>query len=140
MSAKFFIDTNIIVYTFDLRSPKKKRRAMELLQTALDDGRGLISYQVVQEFLNVSSRKFVKPLGARDQLEYLDRVLSPLCEIFPSSALYRRAITLADRLGYSFYDSLIIAAALEANCKILYSEDLQSGQKIEGLTIENPFD
>ncbi|WP_411728328.1 PIN domain-containing protein [Methyloglobulus sp.] len=57
----------------------------------------------------------------------------------PSLALYRRGLDLQSRFGFSFYDSLIVAAALESDCTRLYTEDLQHGQKIEGLTIENPF-
>lgn len=139
MNDKFFIDTDIFVYTFDKSSPEKRASAMEIVQTALDTGHGIISYQVAQEFINVASKKFVKPLRTRDQLEYLDRVLSPLLEIFPSIDLYRKGVILSDRYGYSFYDSLIIAAALTGGCKTLYSEDLQHGQKIEGILIQNPF-
>ena len=139
MKDRFFIDTSIFVYTFDQRARKKRDRSMALVQKALKTGSGIISYQVVQEFLNVASRKFKKPLRAGDQLEYLERVLTPLCEIFPSTDLYSRAITVSDRYGYSFYDSLIITSGLNGACKTLYSEDLQHGQAIEGMTIENPF-
>ena len=135
----FFIDTNIFVYTFDSRSPAKKSRALALIQKALESGRGIISYQVIQEFLNVAGKKFKIPLNVQDQRLYLEEVLSPLCEIFPSTGFYRRGIDISDRYGYSFYDSLIIAAALTAGCRILYSEDLQAGQNIEGLTIVNPL-
>ncbi|MBA3636750.1 MAG: PIN domain-containing protein, partial [Rubrobacteraceae bacterium] len=66
-------------------------------------------------------------------------VLGPLWTVSPSLALYRRTLDLQARYRYSFYDSLIIAAALDAGCTRLYSEDLQDGQRIEGLTVENPF-
>jgi len=66
-------------------------------------------------------------------------VLLPLWRIMPSQALYQSALDLHARYQFSFYDSLIIAAALAAGCTRLYSEDLQHGQRIEGLTIENPF-
>jgi predicted nucleic acid-binding protein len=70
---------------------------------------------------------------------FLQQVLVPLWRISPSQALYDRALDLQARYRYSFYDALIIAAALDAGCTRLYSEALQDGQKIEGLTIENPF-
>jgi predicted nucleic acid-binding protein len=63
----------------------------------------------------------------------------PLWRISPSQALYDRALDLQARYRYGFYDSLVIAAALDAGCTQLYSEDLQDGQRIEGLTITNPF-
>jgi predicted nucleic acid-binding protein len=66
-------------------------------------------------------------------------MLMPLCRELPSEALYLRTLGLQAARGYSFYDSLIIAAALEAGCTRLLSEDLQHGQVIEGLRIENPF-
>lgn len=139
MHDRFFLDTNIFIYTFDNREPKKQARAQDLVSDALTRGRGVISYQVVQEFLSVATQKFANPLSESDALLYLDRVLGPLCEVLPTLALYRHTIGLAARWKYSFYDSLIIAAALQSECKILYSEDLQHGQEVEGVTLMNPF-
>ncbi len=62
MSVKYFIDTNIFVYCFDDRQPDKKVRALGLIADALQTGNGMISWQVIQEFLNVSTRKFMLPL------------------------------------------------------------------------------
>lgn len=139
MSARFFLDTNIFVYTFDSEAPVKRERARDLVQIALTDGVGVISYQVVQEFLNVALRKFAVPLTARDADTYLDTVLMPLCEVFPDRKLYASAIALHDRTGWSFYDSLIVGAAQRAGVTALYSEDLQSGRILDGLTVVNPF-
>lgn len=138
MSARFFLDTNVLVYTFDPREPVKQARAIELVTEALQ-GHGIISFQVVQEFLNVASRKFVQPLSAADSRDYLDDVLEPLCEVFPTMDLYRRAVDLMERWQYGLYDSLVVAAAIEGGCRTLYTEDLHDGQVIEGLTIVNPF-
>ena len=66
-------------------------------------------------------------------------IVAPLWEIYPTPELYLRALDLRERYGFSFYDSLIIAAALEAGCTRLYTEDMQHGQQIQGLAIENPF-
>ena len=74
MRDRFFLDTNIFVYTFDSREPKKKARAQDLVSDALTRGRGVISHQVVQEFLNVATQKFANPLSESDALVYLDRV------------------------------------------------------------------
>ena len=139
MSARFFLDTNIFVYTFDPREPEKQARATDLVETALRDQSGVISSQVVRELLNVATRKFERPLEPDDARDYLEAVLAPLCEIFPSISLYRDSLAVAARWRYSFYDSLIIAAAKNASCKVLYSEDLQHGQDLDGLLIENPF-
>jgi predicted nucleic acid-binding protein len=139
MNDKFFLDTNILVYTFDDGDSGKRARARELVAEALSESHGIISYQVIQEFLNAALRKFVKPLSAADAERYLTVVLEPLCAVFASVELYHQAIDIAERWMYSFYDSLIVASALQAGCTVLYSEDLQHGQKIGGLRILNPF-
>jgi predicted nucleic acid-binding protein len=139
MSGKFFLDTNILVYTFDDENPEKRDRARALVAEALSESRGVINYQVIQEFLNAAFRKFTKPLTAADAERYLTVVLEPLRAVFAGVDLYHQAIDIAERWKYSFYDSLIIASALQAGCTVLYSEDLQHGQKIGNLRILNPF-
>jgi predicted nucleic acid-binding protein len=93
----------------------------------------------VQEFLNVATRKFKKPLSLADAQQYLTRVLEPLCEIYSSVGLYHQALEIASRWKYAFYDSLMIAAALNSSCQVLYSEDLQDEQRLMELVIANPF-
>ena len=88
----FFLDTNIFVYSFDRNAPEKSLRATQLIRKALATRKGVVSYQVVQEFLNVATRKFVKPLFAAEAHLYLNRVLMPLCEIYPSASLYSQAV------------------------------------------------
>lgn len=139
MSDRYFLDTNIFVYCFDRSDRPKQKRAESLVHQALEDQCGVISSQVVQEFLNVATRKFHIPMTTGDALAYLETVLAPLCEVFPSLALYKQALSLHDSTGFSFYDSLMLAAALEARCDCFYSEDLRAGQSIQGLTIRNPF-
>jgi predicted nucleic acid-binding protein len=139
MNGKAFLDTNIFVYTFDAREPAKQDRARQLVGQALSHQQGITSFQVIQEFLNVATRKFVQPLSHADCRDYLEHVLAPLCEVFASIELYRLALDTAERWHYAFYDSLIIAAAVQAGCRGLYSEDLQHGQRIGSLTITNPF-
>jgi predicted nucleic acid-binding protein len=109
------------------------------VDSALQTGEGRISFQVVQETLNVITRKFRTPVALSDARELMDGVLTPLWRVNPTRELYERALDIQDRYQYSFYDALIIAAALSAGCTRLYSEDLQDGQRIEGLTIQNPF-
>jgi len=139
MNDSVFLDTNIFVYTFDHTAPRKRQQANQLVAEAIETGRGVISFQVVQEFLNVATRKFKTPLSPADCRTYVDRVLAPLCTVWPSIPLYHRALEVLDRWGFSLYDSLVIAAAKEAGCSELCSEDLQNGQVLGDLTITNPF-
>ena len=137
MPDRTFFDSNIIVYTFDDASGDKKRIASELLEDALRDETGVVSFQVIQETLYTLDRKFGADAHILDLL--LQNVLSPMWEVYPSLELYRQAMRIHFRYGFGFYDSLIVAAALEAGCTHLYTEDLQHWQQIEGLTIHNPF-
>ena len=139
MSGRFFLDTNIFVYTFDASAPSKAAKATALVKHAIDTRIGVISYQVVQEFFNVAFRRFAQPMSVAEAEQYLITVLRPLLAVHSSPAIYFEALRIRERHRISWYDSLIVAAALEGRCEKLYSEDLQSGQKIEGLRIENPF-
>jgi predicted nucleic acid-binding protein len=138
-SLKFVLDTNVLVYTFDQGEPLRRAQARELVERALTTRCGLISYQVVQEFMNVALRKFSVPLTAADCRQYLERVLVPLWRISPTPALYRAALDIQEQSGYGFCDSLIVAAALEAGCGTLYSQDLQDGREFGALTVVDPF-
>ncbi len=139
MSAEDFIDTNVFIYHLDASDSRKQAIAERIIRQALTGGNACISYQVIQEFLNVSTRKFAQPLTAPEAKRYLDTALAPLCEVFPSVALYGEALGISSRWGLSFYDSLIVAGAAEAGCELLLTEDLQDGQRIRDLQIVNPF-
>lgn len=137
MSAEHFLDTNVFVYLFDETDPSKQKRAESLVNDSLASGTGCISFQVVQETLNVLLRGL--GFASEDARRVLDDVLLPLWQVNPTAELYQNAISIRARYEFSFYDSLIVAAALEAGCNRLYSEDLQHGQTIQQLTILNPF-
>ena len=137
MSAEDFLDTNIFVYMLDQTDDLKRRRAEQLVRRGIEAGTGRISYQVVQETLNVVTRRL--GFSPSDSRTLLADVLAPLWTVHPSRELYERGLALRDRYGFSFYDSMIVAGALEAGCVRLYSEDLQHGQRIQSLTIEDPF-
>lgn len=139
MNDKFFIDTNVFIYSFDKSNLNKQRRAKEIISNALYQYNGCISYQVIQEFINVATQKFDIPLTKQDCQRYISTVLEPLCEIFSSIDLINDALEIKEGWLYSFYDSLIISAALKANCRILYSEDLHHEHRIKELVIRNPF-
>jgi len=139
MSGRFFLDTNIFVYAFDLKASAKQKKAGDLIRRAADTGEGIISYQVVQEFFSVAFRRFSQPMSPAEAEQYLITVLRPLIAVHSSPAIYFQALRIRETHRISWYDSLIVAAALEGRCEKLYSEDLQPGRKIEGLRIENPF-
>lgn len=132
MNDKRFFDTNIILYAF--RRDDTRGQVAE----ALLAGGGALSVQVLNEFVAVARRKLDKSWDeVRSALDIL-RVFCP--EPGPLTVeTHERAVSIAERYGYSIFDSLIIAAALHVGAKTLYSEDLQDGQAIEGLTIRNPF-
>ena len=134
-----FFDSNVFIYLFDRTDDRKRVIAHSLLEAALESDDACISHQVVQETLNVVTRKLAQPLALEEAQRFLEDSLLPLWRVMPSAALYARGLQLQARWQFSFYDSLIVAAALEAGCKRLLSEDLQHGQRIEGLRIENPF-
>jgi len=139
MSGKFFLDTNVFAYAFDANAPAKARKAGRLVRDAVDTGKGVVSYQVVQEFFNVAFRRFAQPMSVSEAEQYLITVFRPLLAIHSSPALYVEALHIAGKHRLAWYDSIIVASALEGRCDTLYSEDFQHGRKIEGLRIENPF-
>jgi predicted nucleic acid-binding protein len=139
MSDRFFLDTNIFVYSFDRSSAAKARRATELIREALSTQKGIVSYQVVQEFFHVALRRFSQPMQAADAEQYLGTVFRPLLGVHSSQALYAEALRLHAQSGLSWYDSLIVSAALQAHCHLLFTEDLQHGQRFGSLQVSNPF-
>jgi predicted nucleic acid-binding protein len=127
-----FFDTNVLLYAVRPDDPRAERARL-----LLADG-GLISVQALNEFTNVARRK----LGQTwDEINEKLGAVRALCEVKPLTlATHERALALAERYGYQIYDALQLASALENGCSILYTKDLQHGQKIEGLTIRNPFE
>lgn len=126
-----FFDTNILVYaqTEDRRSVRAN--------TIIAAG-GFISVQVLNEFTNVLRNKFRHDWAeVEDALRDLEDLLPPPLPV--TFEIHRRALALARDHGFRIYDALIVAAALEARCDTLYSEDMQHGRQISGLTIVNPF-
>jgi predicted nucleic acid-binding protein len=139
MSDRFFLDTNIFVYSATDDDPAKARVATELIRKALTTHKGAVSYQVVQEFFNLALKRFEHRMNFEDRQEYLARVFRPLLKIHSSLALYEEALRLHAANKLQWYDALIVGAARESDCAILYSEDLQHGQKFGSLKIVNPF-
>jgi len=139
MRDNYFLDTKVIVYLFDKNEAAKQEIALQLVQTGLEDYNTYISYQVIEEFINVSTRKFRHPLSFDDCKLFVETALIPLWRIYPSKELFVKALEISERYKFSFYDSLIISSAIESPADILYSEELQDGQQIGNVTIVNPF-
>jgi predicted nucleic acid-binding protein len=139
MSDRYFLDTNVFVHSFDATSSRKRKRALELIGDAIVARNGIVSYQVVQEFFNAALKTFTEPMKGSEAEQYLAAVFRPLLAVHSSPALYVEALRLSDRYSLQWYDSLIVAAAREGKCSVLYSEDLQNGMRIDGLSVQNPF-
>src|ERR1700740_1982078 len=111
MRVRFFLDTNIFVYSFDQTAPQRSARASELIRHAVRSRNGIVSYQVVQEFFNVAFRRFAHPMTAAEAEQYLATTFRPLMAINSSVALYAEAFRLTSSYSLSSYDSLVVAAA-----------------------------
>lgn len=133
MPAKDFFDTNVLIYAV-AKSDPRAAKAEALLAAG-----GMISVQSLNEFASVARRKL--GMSWKEVREFLDLICILCPNPVPVSLdTHKSAVTIAERYGYDIYDALIAAAALEAGCKTLYSEDLQDGQVINRqLTIRNPF-
>ena len=135
-----FLDTNIFVYAFLVSEPRKRAKAVQLIEANLASGLGCISYQVVQEFANVARKKFAVRMMSIDCKAFKDAAMQPMNHVASSTELVHSALDLQDELKYSFYDCLMLAAALQGSCSTLYSENLQHSQLVRGtLRIVNPF-
>jgi predicted nucleic acid-binding protein len=132
MLAKIFIDTNIVIYSLGQKSAKASLAAPLFAQ------RPTISTQVLSETANVALKKLALPVADTSKLLAM---LEATCQVeMITPVTIQRGLYIVARYGFSWFDSLIIAAALDAECATLYTEDLQHGQIIEGkLTVINPF-
>ena len=138
MKDKIFLDTNILIYQFSSDEFKKKI-AISILEDFFKSGNYVISYQVIQEFSNIALGKKKSYFSPSELKNYINDILIPLCKFFPSPEFYLESLNLKNKYKFSYYDSLIISAALEMKCKFLYSEDFQHNQKIGSLRVLNPF-
>lgn len=131
---KCFIDTNVLVYCYTKDEPAKRKKALMVANKQS----AFISTQVLNEFTNTLKKKFNHSWTEIQQT--LNEVSADFNVFINKPATIKQACHIADKYKFSFYDSLIIVAALECKCKILYSEDLQHKQLIEKtLTVINPF-
>jgi predicted nucleic acid-binding protein len=136
MSVRSFLDSNILVYTDDGGHPAKQKRALSLVERCFSEDQGVLSIQVLQEYFTIATRKLgVNELVARRKVE----LFSQLHLVIPGLDEVLAAIDMHCLHEFSFWDAMIICCALRASCSVLYSEDMQHGQRIRGLRIVNPF-
>jgi predicted nucleic acid-binding protein len=137
MSAKVFVDTNVLLYAYDSDESVKHNRAKHRLRELWDSNSGTLSMQVLQEFYVNVTRKITRPL-ARSEARKAVEDYSLWC-VETSSQEIRTAFRIEDEARIGFWDALIVAAALRAGATRILSEDLSAGQRIAGIVIENPF-
>jgi predicted nucleic acid-binding protein len=140
MKDKFFLDTNILIYSID-GSPDHRDKAdiaRRIVKEQIRSGTGVLSIQVLQEFYQLSTQKIRVPLSMQNALEYL-HYMSVLETVHPDFNLLVAAVYLHKRLKLSFWDGLIVQAAVAANCSFLLTEDLQDGLRVGDLIVRNPF-
>ena len=135
---KYFFDTNVLVYLFDADSPDKRKRARALFQAHAGAGDILLSTQVLQEFYVVVTRKLARPLDAAAAAEATENFAElPMVNI--DSKLILSAIHRSRGSRLSFWDALVVQAAIEGHASTLYSEDMQHGLTLDGMKVVNPF-
>ena len=133
MPAKTLLDTNVLIYAVADDDPRSAQ-AEELLATG-----GMVGVQVLNEFVSVARRKL--RMSWKEMKDALDAIRVFCPSVIPiTTDTHEAALRIAEKYGYEIYDALILAAALDAGCETICSEDLQHGQIIDGgLTVRNPF-
>lgn len=133
-----FVDTNVLVYAYDSDEPTKQERAVELLERLGDEGRLVISTQVLQEFYVTVTRKLARPLPTEAALEALEAWAElPMVAIDPPLVLEAARTSRDAKL--SLWDALVVCAAAAGGCDRVLTEDLQDGFELCGVRVENPF-
>jgi predicted nucleic acid-binding protein len=136
MPARSFFDTNILICADDKADPAKQQRALDLVAEHRRGRTGVVSLQVLQEYFVTVTRKLqVDARVARRKVE----LLAEFDVATPEVADILAAIDLHRLHGFSFWDALILRAAKQAGCNVLFSEDMHGGREINGLQIVNPF-
>ena len=138
MSVTVFVDTNVLVYLRDRSEEEKQRRAAEWMALLWELRIGRLSTQVLQEYYLQVTRKLDPPRTTEEAREDV-LALGVWRPTVIDLRVMERAWTVQDRFGFSWWDALIVAAALAGSCRYLLTEDLQDGQEVEGLRIVSPF-
>lgn len=138
MSDKYFVDTNILMYAHDRSTGAKHRLAVSLVEGLWDSGHGVLSTQVLQELCVNLRRKATPPLPV-SQVRQLIRDYSTWEIVTNTSESVLQAIEIEARYKVSFWDALILHAAMDSGASVLYSEDLATGQSYGGVHVVNPL-
>jgi predicted nucleic acid-binding protein len=133
-----FVDANVLVYAFDASAGEKKSAAEQLLRRLWDAGTGRLSVQVLQEFFVTVTVKVARPMPAEDAAARI-REFTVWKVFSPRASDVLRAIRIHEQSGISFWDAMVVHAAAESGCDVLWTEDLNDGQVIGGVRISNPF-
>jgi predicted nucleic acid-binding protein len=138
MTGLCFVDSNIFVYRHDISEPEKRKRAQDVLELLWRTRRGRVSEQVLNELYVVATRKLARGVPAEVMRAEI-RQLQAWQPVALTQDLRESAWQVQDRIGLSFWDALIVAAAKVSNCDMLLSEDMQDGATIDDIRIVNPF-
>lgn len=136
--SRSFVDTNVLVYAYDATAGTKRERARALLTDLWETGEGCLSVQVLQEFFVNVTRKVAKPLD-------VDTAVTILADLShwhlhaPAADDVLAAVELHRNATVSFWDAMILHSAGELGCEVVYSEDLNPGQRFDGVVVRNPF-
>ena len=133
-----FVDADVLVYAFDASAKAKQAVAKDLIERLWDSGTGCLSVQVLQEFFVTVTRKVARPLPVEEAADRI-RELSAWKVFAPGADDVLAAIAIQQQSSLSFWDAMIVRAAAEAQCDVLWTEDLSDGQSIRGVHIRNPF-
>jgi predicted nucleic acid-binding protein len=133
-----FVDANVLVYAFDSSAGPKQQAAQQLLERLWERSTGCISVQVLQEFFVTVTRKVARPLPVEDATARA-REFSTWKVFAPTADDVLAAIGLHTQAHIGFWDAMIVLAAAESGCDLLWTEDLSDGQLLRGVRIRNPF-
>lgn len=137
MTGPVFLDTNVLVYAYDVSSAAKQRVAQNLVRRALQ-GEVVPATQVLAEFATILLHKLSPRIAAQDVMATLD-ALAPIKSVTTDADIVRRAVDAHAKYNRHVYDGMIIAAAERARCHTVWSEDFNPGQKYFGIEVRNPF-
>ncbi len=135
---KVFVDTNVLVYAYDIDAGQKHQIALDIMKDLWRSGLGILSTQTLQEFFVTVTAKINTPLDSTVAVDIIKK-LSKWDVVINTTSTIFEAIEVHERYNYSFWDSLIIASAVEGGAKTILSEDLSNRQVVKGVAIKNPF-
>lgn len=133
-----FVDANVLVYAFDSSAARKRPAAQQLLERLWERGTGCVSVQVLQEFFVTITKKVPKPLPVDDAKARI-REFAAWTVFVPTADDIVAAIDLQTEAQIGFWDAMVVLAAAESECDVLWTEDLNDGQLLRGVRIRNPF-